>query len=300
MTSFTDLEIVSRYRKLYGLSDSVGLEHVERHRKLEAELASKLLCSTPENRLQVFADCYTTLYKELPWLNEGIGHRPPNAKDRAWQLLLKKPSMIYEVGSGKGHLISHLARLGHHCVATEITVERGAKHVRNIDGVEWRGTDGINLARFEQPETYDVVICSQAIEHFHPDDVQSHFENVRTILKPGGQYFFDTPHVGAGPQDLSLVFDLDRSPFMHLREYDFRGLRSIACSAGFKSVEAILCYPSTRLTIGPIRSNLLMQFYCLVDDVFSALKFTHRRERTIRRLLRYAMVPKNMWLVAVT
>lgn len=299
MPALTEPEILSRYRSTYGLSEAIGVEHVERHKQLEGELTRKLLDSTPQDRWRVFDDAYTTLYASLPWLNEGVGHRPPDAKNVAWQRLIGKPAKkIFEVGSGKGHLIRHLARLGHQCVATEITVERGAKHVRNVEGVEWRITDGVHLADFEQPETYDVVICSQVIEHLHPDDVLTHFENARKILKPGGRYIFDTPHVGAGPHDLSLVFELDRAAFMHLREYDFRELRGFAEKAGFGKVGAVLCYPSTKLTIGPLESSLLLKFYCLVDDVFSTLKLAPSRERKIRRLLRAAMIPTNIWLVA--
>lgn len=297
MALLTELEIVSRYRDCYGFSDAIGIQHVERHKELEAELTSKLLNSRPENRWQVFDDCYTTLFKNLPWLNEiGTGELP--AKDRAWRRLLKKPSTIFEVGSGKGNLLRHLATLGHHCIATEVSVERSATDAQNFADLEWRITDGVNLAKFEPPETYDVVISSQVIEHFHPDDVQIHFDNTRIILKTGGEYIFDTPHVGAGPHDLSKVFGLDRPAFMHLREYDFRDLGTIARSSGFKKVQAILFYQFGRVTIGLIRSKLLFLYCCFVDYVLSAFRLTRQRERAVRRLLRLALVPINIWLVA--
>lgn len=291
---FTEQELVYRYRDNFGLSDAIGIEQVELHRKLEGELTSQLWSSTPENRWQVFDYCYTTLYKNLPWLNEG-GKQP--AKDGAWPHLLRKKSTIFEVGSGKGKLLRHLVTLGHRCTATEITVERGAKHVE-LDGLEWHTTDGINLANFEQPESYDVVISSQVIEHFHPDDVKRHFENVRTILKIDGEYFFDTPHIGTGPHDLSKVFGFDRPIFMHLREYDFRELGEIARAAGFKDVQAILFYKFGRLALGPLRSRLLYLYYYFVDSVLSTLRLSPRRERSIRRILRLALVPGNIWLVA--
>ena len=164
-------EVIERYRQNYGLSDSIGATHVEQHRALETELTQRLWKSTPQNRWQVFDDCYTELYKGLPWLNEsGTESRWKTAGP--WPRLLKNKSTILEVGSGAGELIRQLASLGHQCVATEITPERGEKHVRDVPGLQWHTTDGVNLADFETPGTYDVVISSQVVEHFHPDDVQ--------------------------------------------------------------------------------------------------------------------------------
>ena len=285
-------QLVLRYRANYGLSAAINARHVAQHRQIEEELTKRLWNSTPENRWDVFDDCYTLLYKSLPWLNESVG--PSRwARTDPWPRLLKKRSTILEVGSGGGELIRRLATLGHRCVATEITVERGEKHVTDVAGLEWKSTDGVNLAKFEQQETYDVVISSQVIEHFHPDDVAIHFQNVRSILKPGGEYIFDTPHVGTGPHDLSRVFDLDRPAFMHLREYDFRTLASIARTAGFRKVRAILC-PTPN--IGPIKSRLLFRYYSLIDYVFSKAGVSHRVERSLRRVLRFALVPGNIWL----
>jgi SAM-dependent methyltransferase len=288
----TEQELVLRYRTNYGLSEAIDAGHVAQHRQIEEELTKRLWNSTPGNRWHVFDDCYTTLYKSLPWLNESGGHNRW-AKADPWPRLLKKRSTILEVGSGGGELIRRLAALGHRCVATEITVERGEKHVADVAGLEWKSTDGVNLAKFEQQDAYDVVISSQVIEHFHPDDVKTHFENVRLILKPGGEYIFDTPHVGTGPHDLSRVFGLDRPAFMHLREYDFRALAGIARAAGFRKVRAIL-YPKPN--IGPIKSRLLFRYYSLIDFVFSKSRLSHRAERSLRRFLRLALVPGNIWL----
>jgi 2-polyprenyl-3-methyl-5-hydroxy-6-metoxy-1,4-benzoquinol methylase len=286
-------DVVMRYRKTYGLSDAIDAGHVEQHLELETALTKKLWESTPENRWQVFDDCYTTLYKGLPWLNsQGAEGRWRN--DGPWPRLLKKRSTVFEIGSGAGELIRRLASLGHRCVATEITIERGEKHVKDINGLEWRSTDGVHLTRFEKPGTYDVVISSQVVEHLHPDDVSTHFENVRIVLKDGGEYIFDTPHSGTGPHDLSKVFQLDRPAFCHLREYDFRSLGRIAKVAGFRKVRAILYHQ--RSNAGPLKSQWLFHYYCFVDLVLSKARLSQRAERRLRRCLRLALVPGNIWL----
>jgi hypothetical protein len=81
---------------------------------------------------------------------------------------------------------------------------------------------------------------------------------------------------------------------MHLREYDFRDLRKIARAAGFRRIKARIYH--RRLNIGPIKSQLLFGYYTLVDSVLSAIKLTHRKERAVRRILRLALVPGNIWL----
>jgi SAM-dependent methyltransferase len=286
-------QIVSRYRKNYGLSESISAVHVRQHVELETELTKRLWSSTPQNRWEVFDECYTTLYKSLPWLN-GSGSEQRWNKPGPWPTLIKKQSAILEIGSGSGALVRRLASLGHRCIATEITPERGGRNSKDAFGVEWRSTDGVNLAKFDQPGSYDVVISSQVIEHFHPDDVQKHFENVALVLKPGGEYIFDTPHVGAGPHDLSRVLGLDHPSFVHLREYDFRGLGNIAKQSGFTRIKAILYHSKSNFR--PIKSHLLYRYYCLIDYVLSKAKLKHATERKIRRLLRFALVPSNIWM----
>lgn len=295
MALLTEREIISRYRENYGLSNLVSGDQVRRHKQLEAELTEKLMSSTPETRWQVFSECYTSLYRDLSWLNEASAGKP-RTKDGAWPKLLKNRSVIFEVGSGKGDLLRSLAKLGHDCVGTEITIERGEKHVDEVDGLKWRVTDGVNLAKFEPMEAYDVIISSQVIEHFHPSDVQNHFENVRMLLKPEGEYIFDTPHIGTGPHDLSKVFGLDRPAFMHLKEYDFRELGGFARVAGFKDICAIIYWKAGGLSVGPIKSKLLFKYFCFVDRVIAALSLNPTRERAVRRFLRVALVPSNIWL----
>jgi len=58
-------DVVSRYRRTYGLGDEIGIEHVEVHRELEERLTRELLASTPESRWRVFSAAYTELYRAL-------------------------------------------------------------------------------------------------------------------------------------------------------------------------------------------------------------------------------------------
>jgi SAM-dependent methyltransferase len=291
---------VRRYRLNYGLGADINANHVAKHLRLENELTNRLLVSSPKTRWKTFHDCYTILYRELPWLNEIQSFQDNVVEPElvGWSALIGGKSKIFEVGSGRAKLLRYLMSIGHSCVATEITPERGSKHLDERDGLLWHNTDGVHLAEFEERESYDFVISTQLIEHLHPDDLMDHFRNAKLILKPGGEYIFDTPHRGAGPHDLSLVFRLDQAAFMHLREYTFVELTAALRAAGFKNVRAIFARSAAAK---PHRSALYLQYCMLWDRVLSALRLHPRTENFVRtswKVRTRLLVPSNIWLSA--
>ncbi|WP_293320263.1 methyltransferase domain-containing protein [Mycobacterium sp.] len=147
------------------------------------------------------------------------------------------PKSVYEIGSGKGGLIAFLAANGYECKGAEITRQRGEELLPvSYTNLSWGISDGVHLDRFERPETYDVVLSDQVIEHIHPDDLQRHLRSARSILKRNGRYIFDTPSRYTGPHDVSRVFKCSEPEGMHLREYTCRELCAAARRAGFSSI----------------------------------------------------------------
>lgn len=284
-------DVVQRYRQNYGLGDEIGIEHVEAHRELEGRLTRELLESTPESRWQVFSNAYTELYQSLPWLNETEESGP--AQLQAWLKLLPEPCDVFEVGSGRAALLRELVRHGHKCVATEITRERGSKHLAETDGLQWHITDGVHLASFEPDEAYDAVISTQVIEHFHPDDLMTHLEHARRILRPHGRYLFDTPHRSAGPHDLSAVFGSDRAEFMHLKEYTHDELTEALNTVGFGTVKAVI-------SVGgfAVQSRLFLWLLRLLDRLEARVIPNASAKRRLRAVLSKCGVSRNIWLVA--
>jgi 2-polyprenyl-3-methyl-5-hydroxy-6-metoxy-1,4-benzoquinol methylase len=161
------------------------------HWELEKQLTRELLASTPENRWEVFERCYNRLYREIEWMNRLVGQSDttlPAERYKTWIATIgTPPQKIYEIGSGKGSMIVYLVECGFECKATEITQERGAKHVTlSHQRLSWGTSDGVHVDRFEPPETYDVVVSSQVIEHLHPEDLTAHLRGVYTILSKNG------------------------------------------------------------------------------------------------------------------
>lgn len=288
-------EVVQRYRENYSIPADVIVtaEMVEQHTKLEYELKETLLASTPKSRSETWAQAYDRLYRELPWLAAASPVDSSSSVDVHFGHFLKliaPGARVIEIGSGVGTLATYLTANDRPCVATEITDHRGQ---RSDGRVSWHSTDGIHLREYEPDTIYDVVVSTQVIEHFHPEDVQRHFQGAYDILRPGGQYILETPHALFGPADLSRVFSLDRPHFMHLKEYSHRELGTAARQAGFREVAAIYIPPM------PVRKRIPLVLRSRLLYVYlSALERFFGRKRPPRILLRLLLFHGNVFLVA--
>lgn len=239
------IELINRYKRNYGIPAQAEIteEMILAHWKLEKKLTKELLESQSENRWEVFEKAYTTLYTKLQWLNLlSEETTPPEKKYANWlEAIGSPPQKIYEVGSGQGKMIAYLAKCGFECKATEITKERGQKHIIDSpENLSWGNSDGVHLDQFEPNEFYDLVVSNQVIEHLYPDDLIVHFQSAYNILNQKGRYIFTTPHSYTGPHDISLVFKSDYPQGMHLKEYTCKELYDALKIAGYKDIYFIV------------------------------------------------------------
>jgi SAM-dependent methyltransferase len=301
-------ELIDRYKKNYNISTDAEVteEMILRHWELEKRLTKELLESNSENRWEVFERCYSTLYSELWWLNRfgGVDRTLPLSQlYKNWLYLIgPPPKKIYEVGSGKGELIAYLASCGFKCRATEITRERGQKYVSEHSNLSWSISDGVHLERFEAPNSYDVIISDQVIEHLHPDDLYEHFKGVLSVLSSGGKYIFATPHRYMGPSDVSRVFKCDKTKGMHLKEYTNQELKELLEQVGFKDIQAVLRIPAkiTQLSgiyIKPKASCTYLSYLCALEKLISLLP-TQRLRRTAAILSMFILFSPSIFIIA--
>lgn len=302
-------ELIDRYKKNYDMPSDAEIteEMILRHWELEKRLTKELLTSTPQNRWEIFERCYSTLYSEIWWLNEFAGAcaLPPPQRYRNWvELIGDPPKKIYEIGSGKGELITLLASCGFECRATEITRERGKEYTSEYPNLSWGISDGIHLDRFEPPNSYDVVVSNHVIEHLHPDDLHEHFKGVYSILKSKGKYIFSTPHNYIGPSDISRVFKCDKPRGMHLKEYTYHELKESLERAGFKDIYARFKAPMrvliTRLTGIYIKlkpSRIYLTYLCALEKLISLLPSQRFRRKTVR-LLKFILFSSSIVIIA--
>lgn len=301
-------ELINRYKKNYQIpyDANISEEMILRHWELEKRLTKQLLESTPENRWETFDRCYTKLYSELDWLNKYTGSSialTPAKRYAIWTILIgEPPKNIYEIGSGKGELINYLATYGYNCKGTEISRERGKKHVSEHSNLSWGISDGVQLNRFESADTYDVLVSNQIIEHIHPDDLVEHFKGARSLLIDGGKYIFSTPHKFVGPADISRVFKCDKPMGMHLKEYSYQEIRKLLIQSGFIKIFAVWRIPeiisAPLATVGkPNPSRLYFSYLCMVENFISLLpKGAFRRKAAF--LSRLILFAPNIFIIA--
>ena len=240
-----DARTIDRYKKTYNIpaDADVTAQMVEQHWVLERSLTKMLLASPPESRQEVWDQAYSRLYRECWWLQKlSVTHAVDSEHAFEYYLgILGAPCSVYEVGSGDARLIRFLAARGFDCVATEITLERGA---RETDAAfAWHLTDGVHLDKHEPNNRYQIVLSQQVLEHIHPADVAGHLTSAHAILAPGGKYVLATPQKLFGPADLSAVFEKSTPMCMHLKEYTNGELADAFAQAGYRDIKAVYLMP---------------------------------------------------------
>ncbi|OUL37164.1 SAM-dependent methyltransferase [Nostoc sp. T09] len=305
-------ELINRYKRIYRFSEEIEIteEMILRHWELEKKLTKEILDSQPENRWEISERAYTVLYSELEWLNKTPEDtRTPAEKYQTWVKTIGcHPKKIYEVGSGKGELIAYLAKCEYECKGTEITRERGSKHVNDSSPyLSWGNSDGIHLDSFEPAEFYDVVLSNQVIEHFHPDDLNTHFKSAHIILNQSGRYIFTTPHCHTGPHDVSLVFKYDNPQGMHLKEYTYLELAESLSIAGFHNVYCAVP-TAIRKLLGKIGiqkdeqiisiGSFYLNFMVIVEKIIFLLPKKNLRRLLAKNLRKIYLFADNIFLVA--
>ncbi|MFN6485183.1 MULTISPECIES: class I SAM-dependent methyltransferase [unclassified Nostoc] len=305
-------ELITRYKRNYRIPAEAEIteQMILEHWDLERKLTQKLLESNSENRWEIFEQAYTTLYSKLEWQNSFVRDSAPTIERyETWlEIIGSPPKKIYEIGSGKGEMIAYLAKCGFECKATEITRERGSKHVTDTSlNLSWGNSDGVHLDNFEQPEFYDVVVSNQVIEHFHPDDLTTHFKSAYKILVNQGKYIFTTPHCHTGPHDVSFVFGYDNPQGMHLKEYTYKELHNSLKIAGYKGIYcAVPAKLRKLLSILGIKKEetiifigiLYLNIMFIVENILFVIPSKNLRRFFSRLLRKVYLFADNIFLVA--
>jgi 2-polyprenyl-3-methyl-5-hydroxy-6-metoxy-1,4-benzoquinol methylase len=303
-------ELIERYKANYSIPAEVSVteQMILAHWELEKQLTQDLLSSTPQNRWETFDRSYTRLYSDLEWLNRFVDESPLalaayHKEQEKWRAAIGEPPLkIYEIGSGKGRLITYLAEQGFMCKATEITCERGAKHLDGgVPNLSWGVSDGVHLEHFESAASYDIVISNEVLEHLHPDDMEAHLCGSHQILKPGGRYIFDTPHRFTGPYDVSRVFKCDKPLGMHLKEYTYREFVTVLQRVGFKRTYYAFipaAIPGRSQAAKRFVGRLYLRVLVTVEDLLSFVPTYKARRRCAVLFGKLRLFRHNICLIA--
>ena len=127
---------------------------------------------------------------EAEWNQAAWGNLETNLSFLALVGLPAAPQHILEIGCGKGAILSRLQAAGHKCRGIDIDpaalADCRAAHP-DLD-VDLASGDALPF----EAGSFDLVLSFDVFEHMRASD--RHVEEVRRVLRPGGQYLLQTPN----------------------------------------------------------------------------------------------------------
>ena len=151
---------------------------------------------------------------------------------------------ILDAGMGFGQYSWWMARHFHKCTITAADIK--SEQVADCNGFfkSCRLADRVkaieaNLVTYRQPESFDLILCVDVMEHIAEDF--SVFENFASSLITGGTLIISTPSDKGG----SDVHDNNEESFIgeHVRDgYSITDISEKLTAAGFSSVDASYTY----------------------------------------------------------
>lgn len=93
---------------------------------------------------------------------------------------------ILEVGCGEGHLTRMIAHKGDRVVAVDISdlaISRAKKNLAELKNVTAKRFD---ILADDPGETFELVLCSEVLFYFEPDQLPGVVERIKGWVKPGG------------------------------------------------------------------------------------------------------------------
>ena len=153
---------------------------------------------------------------------------------------IKKGAKVLDYGCGTGFIISHLLEKGYEIYGADSSVE-SIKFTNNkyADKNDFRGAyllgEIVNLK-----EKFDVILVIEVIEHLSDHFLIELFQNVKSILNPGGKVIFTTPN----NEDLerSVVYCPDCNHtfhrWQHVRQWTVDSLSYVLTINDFQNIKS--------------------------------------------------------------
>lgn len=114
---------------------------------------------------------------------------------KAWEKTIDGPQQILDAGSGFGQYDYYLASRNKDWQVTGVDVKteqiEDCKQFFNKIGLDNAKFAVADLTKFNEPETYDLVLCVDVMEHIEEDELV--LRNFYSAMKPGGMLLISTP-----------------------------------------------------------------------------------------------------------
>jgi len=146
-----------------------------------------------KNKIGRYWGVFGNITPKAPWFSEkAAGWLLKNIKNEAWRNGLSGKDMeIIDLGAGSGKFLIDLGKTFKAKVSgMDISEERIAKAAKKHPDINYfQGTlDSVPV----KDNRFDIVISTQTVEHLLDEDLQTSFDEMARILKPGGMLFITT------------------------------------------------------------------------------------------------------------
>jgi SAM-dependent methyltransferase len=144
---------------------------------------------------------------------------------------------VLDYGCGPGYLLEELASRGLETCGADFSRDSIAATNRRLAGRNgWRGAVPIDAFRTSfDPQSFDVITCTETVEHLTDEFLTPLLAEVRRLLKPGGIALFTTPF--AENLSANLVYcpfcDSEFHRIQHVRNFTVESLSSLLQQSGF-------------------------------------------------------------------
>jgi SAM-dependent methyltransferase len=217
-------------------------EQILNHYEVEKAIAARLMAADREERKKIYAGMYAELFAKVPdhsrltrRQDEAETRRANRGKFALIRRAVDKSTVFAEFAPGDCRFAMEVAPSVKQVFGIDISDQRNPSDPvpENFRLIVYDGYD-LN----EIPDaSIDILFSDQLVEHFHPEDTPLHFQTANRILKIGGCYILRTPHVLAGPHDISKYFS-DLPQGFHLKEWTYSEIRPLLRKAGFTKVSS--------------------------------------------------------------
>ncbi|TFG60702.1 MAG: class I SAM-dependent methyltransferase, partial [Nitrospirales bacterium] len=121
---------------------------------------------------------------------------------------------------------------------SSVIIEEAKRNFGHLENAQFLALEKIELPL--KDETIDVVYSNDLIEHLHPSDAFTHFQEIWRVLKKGGKYYFWTPGSRSGPHDFTGNFCPKGAGILsqasHIKEYDLKEVSDILKMSKYSNV----------------------------------------------------------------
>jgi len=277
-------------------------ERRRRHWLIERDLREELLASPADERDETYRDVYDRLFAAVPW---HAANQPPDPDDAAHEAawftlygpLVRPADTLADIGCGNGGLVRSFAPAVERAIGIDAS-EAMIEQCRRVAPPNAEFRVGSAADPPLEPESIDIAITRQVLEHLHPDDLPAHLAAVRRALRPGGRYLIETPNGLTGPWDVSRHFT-DTATGFHLHEYTNRELTRMLRAAGFGRVVSPAVPDRVMLRLGNLRRRAYAPAgsKAVIEAGLSRLPKRHRRRvagaLTVRQVVLVAHLPER-------